>query len=115
MYLSFRNKHSNGIILSWAQCKVCDPLDTKMAPNGVHLRRLEELDFVRDDSRAVLFIVGVLEIPSGLGLLHECYNVLSRRSFPDFKVLRGIAVLLFGFIRSVNFILFIFGRGSWAL
>lgn len=99
MYLSFWDKHSHGIILSRTQCEICDPVDAKVTPNGIHLCRFVELNLICDHPGTVFFIVGILKIPSRLGLLHECYNVLSRRSYPDFEILRGIPVFLLSFRR----------------
>lgn len=66
---------------------------------------LVDLNLVRDHSGAELFVVGVLQVPPGLGLLHEAANRLFLDAFgqrlfvndqPHLEVLDGVAVVVLG-------------------
>lgn len=91
------------VLCSGRKCVVSDTLNPKLVPHVDKVVAFIELDLVGDLSSAVLFVSGVLEIPTTLVLLDELGERLLVGAgdallhyAPDLEVLGGIAGLILG-------------------
>jgi hypothetical protein len=60
----------------------------------LHVCAFVNVDFVRDVSGTDLLILGKLQIPSILTLLHKFLDEVTRRRRPHFEILPGGSILL---------------------
>lgn len=102
-YLTLGDKDSHGMLTARGQGELGDSLDAQLVPNCDEVVALEELHFVGDLTRAVGFVVGVLQVPVALLLLDElAYGLLGGGvnalldGAPDLEVLGGIAGVVLG-------------------
>jgi hypothetical protein len=97
-----RNEDCNAGIFAGRQCEIRNTLNTKLVPNVSEIVALVELDLVGHRASAVLLIVGVLQVPAGLGLLDEFADNLPLsvcgliNGAPHLQVLGRVSVLVLG-------------------
>lgn len=89
--------------LSRRNRKVGHAFDSNLVPDGCQVMTLVDLNFIRDHPRTECFVVGVLQIPSSLGFLHESSNRLFLDTFgqsllvddqPHLEILDSVAVFV---------------------
>lgn len=102
IYLSLGNKDGDILLLARRQSKVLDALDSQLVPDSAEVGGLVKLNLVGDATRAQLLVLGVLQVPSRLVLLHKLTNngalaastriVVNR--LPDLQVLGCVAIFV---------------------